>query len=626
MLNLIQKQDAQMREAYIDFETFYSTEYSLSRMTAAEYITHHQFEELGAAVAFDDEDPVWLEDEALANWLSSCATEPTIVFSHNALFDAVIMSWRHGLNPALWGDTLAMARGVLSGKLQRFSLAKVSEYLGLGVKGDTIVNLRGINKLALRADPRLYAECKEYACNDLVLCRGIRRTLAPEFPRNEYLVVDTLIRAVTEPLFTLDQNIVYEHLHAIQARKEELLNNVGLDSPAALMSNNQFAAALEQLGVEPPMKVSKTTGLETYAFAKTDKAIDDLLEHEDPRVQALVAARLGHKSTQEETRSARFISVANASNGLMVMPLKYSGAHTHRFSGDWKMNVQNLGRTSPLRRALKAPPGYKVVAVDASQIEARFGAWLADWDWLLDQFRDPTQDPYSNYASQLFQYPVTRANKMERFVGKQSILSLQYGASWKAFQRMCRTMGGLEFTEAQTGLYVAKYRSLAQPITELWKVCGGLIKHMQDGTYGGLKCVFTRKDELRLPSGLAIRYPGLWYERVDRTDVVYKGTAPKFSGYRYGDGISIFGGKLMENICQALARIVVTDAGNRIRLNHGISYKLQVHDELVYIVPDEQAEWLRDEAIKELSVTPSWAPNLPLAAEGGIGDNYGECK
>jgi DNA polymerase len=602
-------------------------------MTPAEYVLDHRFELLGAACAFDDEPFRWLEDEDLQAWAKSVEDEPTIVFSHNQLFDATISDWHLGMKPLLWSCTLSMARGVLNGTLRRFSLSSVSEHLGLGTKGTTIHNLRGVNRAMLRANPQLYADTQAYAIQDGHLCREIERALRPSFPVQEYLVIDTLIRAVTEPMFRLNMGLVYAHIAAIKARNEELLQAVAMDDTKALMSNEKFAQKLIELGVEPPMKISKTTGLETYAFAKTDQAMTDLAEHEDPAVGALVAARLGHKSTMEETRSHRFISVAQACQGLMPVPLKYSGAHTHRFSGDWKLNMQNLSNKVPvLKQALEAiDDDHVVVEADASQIEARLGAWLAGWTWLLDQFADPKQDPYSNYAKQLFPGVQIAKGSRERFVGKQSILSLQYGASWVSFQRMCRTMGGLLLTEEEARLYVSKYRQLAHPITAFWKLNSTLIEAMAAGNMVTHKCLFTRKEEIRLPSGLALRYPDLRYVRIPREhNMPSIGEAhQKFSGWRYGkddEEIGLFGGKLMENQCQALARIIVTDAGKRIFAKHKLRYKLQVHDSLVYVVPKEMGEWLKGELIAELSRPVSWAPGLVLAAEGGVGRNYGDCK
>ena len=141
-------------------------------------------------------------------------------------------------------------------------------------------------------------------------------------------------------------------------------------------SNPKFAELLIEQGVTPPTKISATTGKETYAFAKTDEGFKELLEHDNPYVQALASARIGNKSTIEETRTENFIQIAN--RGKLPVPLKYAGAVvSHRWSGVDGINLQNLPRTSELRRAICAPVGYKLVASDLSNIELRLAYWFA---------------------------------------------------------------------------------------------------------------------------------------------------------------------------------------------------------------------------------------------------------
>ena len=130
---------------------------------------------------------------------------------------------------------------------------------------------------------------------------------------------------------------------------------------------------------------TSATGKQIPAFAKTDQFMADLQEHPDPDVQALAAARLGLRSTIEETRSQRLLSIALLPwpNGkkMLPVPLRYAAAHTHRLGGDWKINLQNLpsgrgGAKTKLRKALRAGPGEKVIVIDLSQIECRITAWL----------------------------------------------------------------------------------------------------------------------------------------------------------------------------------------------------------------------------------------------------------
>ena len=116
----------------------------------------------------------------------------------------------------------------------------------------------------------------------------------------------------------------------------------------------------------------------------------------------------------------------------MPVPFKYSGAHTHRFSGDWSINLQNLPRDSELRKALRAPKGKVVVAVDTSQIEARINAMLSGQKDLVDAFREG-RDVYCEFATVIYGRQITKADKVERFVGKTAVLSLGYGSGAAAF-------------------------------------------------------------------------------------------------------------------------------------------------------------------------------------------------
>lgn len=408
----------------IDFETYYGPDYTLRHMTPAEYIMDPRFEAIGAAVCVGDEGRAhWLDGPALTTFIYEHRHLPFV--SHNALFDMCIVAWRFGVVPRLMIDTMSMSRALIAAYTKGVSLAKVAEFLKLGVKGDAIVNASGMTGAMLRANPILWPRYVSYAINDAELCRDIFKRLRGAFPRQEYVVNDLVIRMTCRPRFVLDREKLALHAASIAANKQALLDQCGLTSRESLMSNEKFATALETLGVEPPTKISKLTGKVTYAFAKSDQAMTDLENHEDERVQALVAARLGHKSTLEETRTARFQSIANldwqgmAEPCAMPMPLKYSGAHTHRLSGDWTLNLQNLPRGGLLRRALRAPPGYTVVPGDASQIEARINALVCGQDDLVEAFRRRV-DVYSQFASEnIYHRPIDKkSDPAGRFVGK----------------------------------------------------------------------------------------------------------------------------------------------------------------------------------------------------------------
>jgi DNA polymerase len=620
-----------MKTIFIDYETYYDREYSLRKMTPVEYVLDHRFECIGCAVKEGlDGETYWVDGADLPMFFADLDADDTMLVSHNALFDACITAWRFNFHPRLTVDTLGIARATIGHECKSLSLANVALKLGIGVKGGTVHKVEGMGAAAIKA-AGLYDEYIQYAINDADLCSAIYRKLVVEerrFPIKELVVMDMVLRCAIEPQMQLDQNVLALHHHTIKARKEELLQRVSVDK-SELMSNDKFAQALRNLGVDPPMKTSLLTGKETFAFSKTDPAFMDMLEHDDPQVQALVTARLGLKSTLEETRTERFMSIARLTwqgnkQGLMPMPLRYSGAHTHRLSGDWSLNVQNMPRGGALRRALIAPPDYVVLASDASQIEARIVAWIADQLDLVEQFARG-EDVYSSFASKVFDKPINKKeHPAERFIGKTAILGLGYGLGWTKFQRTVKMQSKaqtgklIDLSDEEAVKIVQTYRDAYSCIPALWRVLNDNINVLAtgNGSFSIGPCVF-EKGAILLPNGLRLHYHDLKYDNNEWT-------------YTYaGKPKRLYGGALLENIVQALARIVVMDAATRLRSKlstYDVQLALQVHDELVYVVPEEVAKVCEQITLEEMSVRPSWAPTLPLAAEASYGPSYGDAK
>lgn len=620
-----------MKTITVDYETFYDSEYSLRKVTPVEYILDPRFQMIGVAVKEDNGPSFWMEEPQWVDYLAELQSsgEKVVMVSHNALFDACITAWRFGYVPHIMIDTLGMSRAWLGHALKSLSLNSVAMHLGLGVKGDTVHKVQGMSLEAIKA-AGFYGAYASYSCNDADLCWAIYRKLIEQgYPAAEIAVMDTVLRCAVQPRFVLDQTRLAEHLHNIMAMKQDLLARCGLASRDDLMSNDKFADALRMLGVEPPTKISMTTGKETYAFSKTDPDFIALEDHEEPAVSALVAARLGVKSTIEETRTQRLITISNLTwggnaQGLLPMPLRYSGAHTHRLSGDWKLNMQNLpsrGNTA-IREAIKAPPGYVVLACDASQIEARIAAWFAGQTSMVDAFANG-EDIYSQFASMVFGYPVEKkTHKVERFIGKTAILGLQYGLGWQKFQKtvalQSKAQVGTEvkMSDEEAAKVVQVYRNTYAEIPRIWGTLSSLIPKMTSPALEQvLHPVTFEHERIRLPSGLFLRYHKLsnksgqwWFEY---------GGVPKY----------IYGGKMLENIVQSLARICVMDAAVRIRREApALQLHLQVHDELVYVVPEDYAESAKAIVMEQMRTRPEWGQDIPLDCEAGIGGSYGEAK
>jgi DNA polymerase III epsilon subunit-like protein len=400
----------------IDMETYYDREYSLSKMTTEAYVRDPRFEVVGVAIKVNGFPTDWYSGSDPGKFLRQLNYRDKAILCHNTAFDGAILSWHYGIRPKLWLDTLSMARP-LHGSTIGVSLKALATHYGLGEKGDEVLRTLGMR----RADftPEAMARYAEYCVKDVDLTYALFRKLAKGFPSQEIQLIDTILRMYTEPSLVLDTELLSKHLDEVVARKQALLDSFGQagddDTKSLLMSNEKFAAYLRDCGVEPPTKISKTTGKLTYAFSKTDSAFTSMVEHPDERVSTAVAARLGVKSTIEESRTRSLLGVA--SRGPLPIMLNYYGAHTGRLSGGDKMNLQNLPRGGALRRSLCAPDGKLLVACDSSQIEARVVAWLAGQSDLLEAFAQG-RDVYSEFASAVYQRKVNKSDKLERFVGK----------------------------------------------------------------------------------------------------------------------------------------------------------------------------------------------------------------
>jgi len=399
----------------LDFESAYGGDLGFAKQTTEEYVRDPRFEVIGVAVQVNDGEPEWFSGDAIevCQFLKGFDWEHSLALAHNAVFDGFILSERFGITPKGWLDTLSMGRA-LHGTEVGGSLKVLAQYYGLGEKGTEVHNF--INYFRKDFSDEELTAYGNYCKNDVALTWALFQAMSADFPPTELRLIDLTIRMFTEPVLQLDRNVLSHHALWIKAKKEQVLGSFDKD---VLMSNDKFAALLRVLKVEPPKKISPVTGKEAYAFSKTDEAFKALLDHEDPNVQAVVAARLGTKSTIEESRTERFIGIAN--RGALPVPLRYYAAHTGRWGGDDKVNLQNLPRTSALKKAIIAPDGYMMIDSDSSQIEARTLAWLAGQDDLVEAF-ERGEDVYCIMASAIYGRTITKADKEERFVGKTTIL------------------------------------------------------------------------------------------------------------------------------------------------------------------------------------------------------------
>ena len=621
-----------MQLVTLDFETYYDVGFSLSGLTTEEYIRDARFQVIGVGIKVDESETYWVtgSHEVIQDSLNKIDWKNSALLCHNTQFDGAILAFRFGVVPHLYLDTLSMARAT-NGVEVGGSLAFLVEYYDLGVKGTEVVQAKG-KRLEDFSETELSAYAG-YCINDVELTYKLFGVLAPKFPQSEIDLIDLTLRMYTEPLLEVDDALLQDRLIEVQLEKSELLQGlmVKLECEteecvrAKLASNKQFAEILQELGVIVPTKISPATGKETYALAKGDQGFIDLCEHEDPFIQQLCTVRLGTKSTIEESRIERFIGIGSRNKGKLPIPLKYYGAHTGRWAGSDKVNFQNLPARDKKKKALKnaiiPPDGYKVINADSSQIEARVLVWLAGQNDVVQWYKEE-RDVYCEFASTVYERPITKADKTERAVGKTCILGLGYGTGWAKLQQTLKLAAGVELDERECKRLVSVYRNINSKVIDLWRECEEALRDIaswpdskQPYPIGQHNALYATPQGIKLPNGLYIKYPGLtWDTSEAKSKFIYKSRR----GF-----ISIWGGSVVENVVQALARIIIGE--QMLKINEKYRPVLTVHDAVVNVIPETEIDDAMKFIIDTMSTPPDWATGLPVACEAHFGDSYGDC-
>ena len=619
-----------MNLVVLDHETYYDTDYSLSKMSTEEYVADDRYQTMLVSIKRNNEPTQCFSGstEDTTQWLYDNKVHLSGVVCHHHMFDGLVNLVRHGFVPPVMFCTRFMAKAILQPHLRSVSLAACLKYINAPiVKGSYLANMKGRRRESLsKSELRDYAH---YCATDTDGTHYLFHHLLEQLPRPELEIIDLTLRMYLQPKLFADAQTFKNVYDAEVAHKQHLLNQMPAEIQRAdLMSNEKFALVLKRMGIMPPVKVSPTTGKTTWAFAKSDPGWKDLEEEyaDDSIVAPILAARIGTKSTIAETRAARLLDIAN-NFGKFRAPLVYYGALTGRYGGTEKINCQNFTRVKrhkdgtpttrdQLRFGLQALRHHSVIAVDASQIEARITAWLADCKILMALFGQGA-DVYSAFATRLFAKPVSKDTPTERFIGKTCILGLGYGMGAGTLKQTLRK-DNLIVSEAEAQDYVDTYRGEYPQIPALWRFNDNTIEVLRSGGKKRVGPCMAELGRITLPNGLALQYPGIKYINTQK----YNGW-----GYTYAGIVrTMWGGKLTENIVQALARIKITEAMREIKREMGYRPVLQAHDELVYVGLTKDAQDLVDGMCAIMSRPPEWAPTLPLAAEGGFGPTYGDCK
>lgn len=661
----------------LDYETRWSRKptswcpdeegYSLSTRTTEDYVRSPLFKAFGmCAHELHSPEPIcWYSHDELPAFFASVDWSEAAVLAQNSMFDCSILSWVYDVHPCFILDTLSMARAV-RGVEAGNSLAKLAAFYGLPAKGFAVNSTDGLEEIPYYIE----SELAEYCKHDVFLCEEVFKRLAVGYPAKELRLIDMSIKMFTEPKLVLDAEMLGAAKVDEAAKLHNALTNADAEE-STLASNDKFAELLRQYGVEPPVKISKQTGKPAFAFAKSDAHFQQLLNGDNEEVALLCDARLRVKSTQARTRAQRFIDIA--SRGTLPVPLNYYATETGRYGGTQQVNLQNMKRGGFLRQSIMAPEGHVIVVGDLSQIEPRVIALLADYDELLSIF-NAGGDPYATFGEQMFNMP--GLNKEEhpllRQSAKSALLGCGYGLGWANFaaQLLVGFLGAkpLRYTKEDAQKFgvtqahvekfldwdknlqqmakiphtctdrellihclaakaiVDKYRATAAPVKDFWEFLSGRIQRsLIDGAeYNHKDVLLFRKEEIVLVSGMSLKYPNLRAEKeVDEETGKTTGNMQ----YVYDVGPrkeKLYGGRGVNHVTQSTARVVMTDAMLRVQKRYPVVGT--VHDELLCIVPEAEAEEATKWVYEQMVVEPKWLPGIPLDADVGYNRRYGLAK
>jgi len=590
------------------------------------------------------------------------------IVAHNAKFDVSVLAFKYHIYPAYVIDTLGLARHWNARRNN--DLASLAKHFGLPDKGDTKLftgftnRVRAANKGKRKGPPvkmpRMTEQDKRdlgvYAQNDVAREWELLKILLPKLsnPKTELRIMHHTLELFYKPTLKVDYNRAEDikaRMNAEIDREIDKANEIGsfkhpVISRSALSGETSFERllldALNGAG-DDYQKYTKRTKKKNkawmFALAKDDPARDQLLTHPDPWVRSLMEARVALKSWPLHIKRVdRIVNQSKATGGWLPVPLKYCGAHTGRWSGGEKINLQNLGSrghelVNAIRGMLIADDGDELIIADSAQIEARVLPWLANQNDLVEKFAN-NEKIYCEFASKILGFKVRKPRKdgpikaiedkmkwARNSVGKVGVLACGYGMGP---ERAVDYANGTIDLETATKV-VKTYRADNKRVVKFWSdIERAFIYTARYGKPCSLDHGLTLYQlpdcdvVIRLPNGRELKY----HQVKVRSSENGKATVEVYNAlekcWKY-----TWGGSLTENIVQAISRDILWGAIELLE-DDGVHVAHHVHDELIAVVPHGDGELALHKAITALSITPKWARGLPLSAEGVVTRRYGD--
>jgi len=611
-----------MRPLVLDFETYYDTDYTLRKRPTSTYIADSRFEVIMLTyVDMETGEVGEVSHPYYKEFLLDSHYEQRAAVAHNASFDLTIIKHHYGLAPKLYVCTQMMAYAVVGNHLRRYDLDSVAELYGFGGKDkEALTNIKGLHRNEIPPDK--WDKLTKYGIRDSVLCGHIFNEMKAEMSPQMWRQLDWCVRQTAEPILRSDKPLLVAELRRMQEASDKRLERLGV-TLETLRSDTKFADVLVKAGVEPPTEISPRTGKVKFAFSKQSVEFTEMAEHhESDLVRDLCEARLEAKSTIATSRMTRLVEMHDALSGLQPMPVNFCGAvQTGRPSGRDKINMLNLPRGSTLRKAVAAPTGYRLVAADLSGAELRACRMVTGDTESIDSIRQGG-DLYSQFMAQhvLSGVSVDDVTKDQRFTGKVCELSLQYATGHAKLRHTLYDWGRARVSIEEAKRLVHIFRKVAHaPVPQYWRYLDNVILPMlSNGSSGEIKNMpfaHIEDGKIHMPSGFWLEYPDLHWSTRSR-EWVYK---------RGKERHKIYGGHLLENICQCLTNEIIVPMAHRLE-DAGYRVAHSVYDEIICCVPVGKVWDCADTMQVVMSASPDWWQDIPLATEVGIGRNYFEAK
>jgi DNA polymerase len=621
-----------MRPVVLDFETFYSDDYTLSKMSTESYIRDSRFEAHGAAIKWSpDTLAKWYNERELRYILKNEDWSDTFLIAWHAQFDGLILTHHYDVHPKMWGCPMSMAR-MIYGSSQSVSLDNIRKLNTMPAKSTPYNLFKGLHWNEMTPD--VQDQVARGAEDEVESIWKLFLQFAKGFPQEEFEVIDTVIRMFVDPVLQADMPMLAKLWTDERDAKIRRRSALGLVDDKELSSAAKFTTLLEAEGIEVETKPGKKGPIP--CFAKNDEFMQDLLEHPNERIRTLAEARIGAKSTLLQTRAETLGWMGK--RGPLCVYLRHAGAGTLRPSGGDGANWLNFKRGSTIRHAIMAPDGYLLAPVDSSQIEFRVGAYLAGQTDVLDQLRRG-EDPYVDIASEFYQEKIYKPAKddprrlemeQKRGAGKQAKLMCQYGAAGGQFRKTAKAgLYGppIDMSIEDANRFVKLYRDMSPAMCAknigYWAQAERMIARLGGGPPIEWGPLTVKDHKIFLPSGQYMVYDSLEYHRPDGDEEVKDFERDGYWRVKVKHGWKkMWGAKLTQNICEMVSRVIVTQA--MIRIKHmGFRTLNHPYDELLLLIPDDsKAEENLQACMAEMKRTPDWLPGIPLDCEAGLGKRY----